>query len=493
MKNFKSIESFLCLILLGTTAHSAFANPIQIENAKAGNPEWRIDEQKVAKNNEIEGYASPASVNSNQKISLYVNSTNDRSYTLTIYRLGWYGGAGARQMQPAITRTSVKQVLPVPNTTTGLIEANWKAPYNLVIPSSWVSGMYVALVEGNQSGLSRYIPFVVTNDKRVSKYIFQSAVTTWQAYNGWGGKSLYPSSSTGSPARKVSFNRPYQRGAGMGDLDKWEINMLRFLEREGYDVSYQTDIDTHEGTGRQLYLYHKALLSVGHDEYWTKKMRDNVEDARNHGLGLGFFGANICYWQIRLEPSGTGQNNRTIVGYKNFAATEDPYMLDLDSSNDILATTRWRETPVNRPENAFIGIMYTTDPVDGDIIASDVSHWIYTGTGLQNGDKLNGLLGYEIDSYINNGEAPANTQIVATSPDPLNPAIIGNMSVYTRSCPNWYFCANNTATVFATGSMQWNWGLDNYGFRGLENNAAKQITRNVLARIVSAPLPTSLP
>jgi hypothetical protein len=492
---FRAVSLFFCLFLFALATQPVLANRIQVENAKAGNPEWRIDDQNIAKNKEIEGYTFPASVNSNNTINFYVNSTIDQTYTLTIYRLGWYNGAGARRMQPPITRTSIKQVLPTPNSTTGLVEANWRNPYRLTIPSNWVSGIYIVLVKGDQSGLNRYIPFVVTNDGRFSNYLFQSAVTTWQAYNAWGGKSLYSSNSTGGAARKVSFNRPYQRGAGMGDLGSWEIYMLRFLEREGYDVSYQADTDTHESSGSQLYLYHKALLSVGHDEYWTKKMRDNVENARNHGLGLGFFGANAAYWQNRLEPSGIGQRNRTIVSYKDFAATEDPYALDLDSSNDILITTRWRESPVNRPENMLIGIMYTTDPVDGDIVVSDASHWVYTGTGLRNGDKLAGLLGYEIDSYVNNGQAPANTQIIATSPDPLNSATIGNMTVYTRGCPSSYryFCANITATVFATGSMQWNWGLDNYGYRGLENNAAKQITRNVLARLISGSLPASLP
>jgi hypothetical protein len=491
---FKVVSLFFCLFLFGLMTQPVLANPIQVENAKAGTKEWLIDEQNIAQNNEIEGYTFPASVNSNSTINFYVNSTKDQTYTLTIYRLGWYNGAGARRMQPPITRTSIKQVLPTPNPTTGLIEANWRDPYQLVIPSNWLSGIYVALAKGDQSGLNRYIPFVVTNDGRFSTYLFQSANTTWQAYNGWGGKSLYPSNSINEPARKVSFNRPYKEGAGMGQLDKWEINMLRFLEREGYDVTYQADTDTHEDSSALLYFYHKSLISVGHDEYWTNKMRDHVENARNHGLGLGFFGANACYWQIRLEPSGTGQRNRTIVGYKgDTSTTKDPYALDSNPDNDNLITVRWREAPVNRPENSLIGIMYTKDPVDGDIVVSDASNWVYAGTGLRNGDRLTGLLGYEIDSYVNNGQASANTQVVATSPNPFDSASIGNMSVYTRTCPYWYFCSNKTATVFATGSMQWNWGLDNYGFRGLENNAAKQITRNVLARLVSSPLPASLP
>jgi len=148
---------------------------------------------------------------------------------------------------------------------------------------------------------------------------FQASINTYQAYNIWGGKSLY----TVPPAVKVSFNRPYFRGWGSGDFLRWEYNTIRYLEREGYDVSYSSDVDTHERG--DLLLSHKGFLVVAHDEYWSWQMRNNVENARDSGVNLGFFTANTCFWQIRYEPSPvTGDADRTIVGYKYTALTADP-------------------------------------------------------------------------------------------------------------------------------------------------------------------------
>src|SRR5262249_47364951 len=155
------------------------------------------------------------------------------------------------------------------------------------------------------------IYFVVRDDLKRSDLLFQTSVTTYQAYNNWSDFSLY----TEPQASQVSFDRPYSRGNGSGDFLFWEYSLMRFLEREGYDVTYTTNLDTH--LRGDLLKDHKAFLSVGHDEYWTWEMRNNVEAARDAGVHLGFFGANICYWQIRLEASGcTGDANRVIVGYK---------------------------------------------------------------------------------------------------------------------------------------------------------------------------------
>src|SRR5205823_5642582 len=122
-------------------------------------------------------------------------------------------------------------------------------------------------------------------------------------------------------------------------------NMLRWLEREGYDVTYDTDIDTHANGA--LLLAHRGFLAVGHDEYWTWQMRVNVTAARDAGVSLGFFSGNTCYWQCRFEPSLLdGASNRTMVGYKDAAATLDPLAVDGSTANDIMVTSRWREFPV---------------------------------------------------------------------------------------------------------------------------------------------------
>lgn len=213
--------ALLGTVFLMTTPQAMALNPVQIENAIPAKPEdeaWKTI--KVPSNpHDIEGYADKVSVQIGQKIKFFanVNSDLDQQYALTIYRLGWYHGVGARQVMAPVTRTSVKQVLPTPDPVTGLVEANWTDPYTLTVPAAWVSGVYVVVLTGTTTGFSQYVPFVVKNDNSFAQYLFQTSDTTWQAYNSWGGKSLYAYNSTnGLPAYKVSYNRPYDIGAGMG-------------------------------------------------------------------------------------------------------------------------------------------------------------------------------------------------------------------------------------------------------------------------------------
>src|SRR5262249_31398354 len=161
-----------------------------------------------------------------------------------------------------------------------------------------------------------YIIFVVREDNRSSDLFYQLPVSTYAAYNAWGGKSLYKYNSTnGVPAVKVSFNRPYDDGRGTGRFLKYGFRMLAFIEQQGYDVAYSTSVDSHESAASLL--AHKVFLSVGHDGYWSYHMRTNVERARDLGASLGFFSGNGCYWQIRFEPSpATGAADRVVVAYK---------------------------------------------------------------------------------------------------------------------------------------------------------------------------------
>jgi hypothetical protein len=510
-----AVHLFTGFLLLGVAAPAMALNPVQTENAIPAVPadsNWN-NYLPPADGHNIEGYADKTSVQVGSSINIFanVNPSRDATYTLTIYRLGYYHGVGARRITTPVSLTSVTQTLPTPDPVTGMIEANWTNPYTLNVPWSWVSGFYIATLVGNTTGEGQSVPFVVKNDYRspAAAYVFQSSDTTWQAYNGWGGKSLYPFSSTGGPARKVSYNRPYSDGGGLGQLTLFELQTMRFMEKQGYDVTYQSNLDTHTG-GQWELTKHKAFLSVGHDEYWTRAMRNNVENSKSQGLSLAFLGANAAYWQIRLENSATTQAvtptgtiavnaaNRTIVAYKDVASTQDPYALDGNVSNDVEITTLWRDTRYyNRPENALMGIMYFYNPVDGDIVVSNAAHWAYTGTGLHNGDRLTGLLGYEVDAYYSNGSAPAGVQILGHSPIDLTnstvPASRGyysEMSLYEQAC-SLTPCYKSTATVFATGSLQWAWGLDSfYTGHALENLAAQRITRNVFARMVGDPLPT---
>jgi hypothetical protein len=420
-------------------------------------------------------------------------------------------------MTSSISRTGILQTTPAPDPDTGLTECNWTNPYTLTIPYSasdptlWASGVYLVKLTAS-SGKQSYIVFIVRDDARVADYLFQSSATTFQAYNTWGGKSLYSQHSTnGVAARKVSFNRPYglgnniaaAPGIGAGEfLTKlqsasvtypaaWEYNLVRFLELEGNDVSYCTNIDVHEDSNLLSKSFHRGFLSVGHDEYWSWDMRRNVITARDNGLHLGIFSANTCYWQIRLEPSTIDSAaNRVIVAYKQTALSEDPVYLDGDSTNNYLVSTKWRNAPVNLPEDGFLGTSYEKDPVDSNMVITNDAHWVFANTGVRAGNLLAGLLGYEVDRIF--GHAPVGTTGLAHSPYTSNGFKgYSDMTVYT---------ASSGAIVFATGSMFWNWGLDDYGAPTLRPSrlsaVAKQVTRNVLASFVgkqpSAP-PSSLP
>lgn len=452
-------------------------NPILLENNKPGTYDWELSDWSG--HNVIEGYANKTSVPRGSTISFYVNTTASR-YTIEIFRLGWYNGAGGRRMTSAVSRKGIRQTIPAPAAGTGLIECRWTNPYTITIPNTadptdWASGIYVAKLTANTAP-QRYIPFVVRDDARVAPYQFQASVTTAQAYNSWGGKSLYNfSSSNGQRAYKVSFNRPYSDGWGTGDLlndwSGWELNMLRFMEREGYDVTYCTNIDTHSRANQLVNC--KAMLSVGHDEYWSWQMRERFEAGRNSGKHLGFFTANAAYWQVRLENGFNGAAYRTLVCYKDAYAQDPNYN---DPAKHQFTTTTWRDPIVNRPEEALLGVQYAYYPVDADIVISNANHWVFANTGLRNGDALPGLCGYEADRIF--GIGPANVVQLAHSPlVDENGAGASDMTIYQHS---------SGAHVFATGSMQWAWGLDDF-FAGWSHpyrvsDAAQQITRNVLAR-----------
>lgn len=459
-------------------------NPIVEENTLPGTSDWRLDRPAVGR--EIEGYASATSVQRGQPIALYVN-TAEPNYVLEVFRIGWYQGLGARRLFGPVALRGVPQPMPAMDADTGLVDCAWTRPFVLGTGADWTSGIHLARLTAAESGAQSYILFVVRDDERAADLMVQLPVTTYQAYNAWGGKSLYHwGSSERQRAAKVSFHRPYAANAqnpaaafGMGAGEfltnlqphgahypvsnaGWDVNMVRWLEREGFDVAYGTNLDTHDRAPSRKQC--KAFLSIGHDEYWTREMRDHVEAARDAGVHLAFFGANCAYWQVRME-------GRVMVCHKK--AKADP----LFASDAASTTDKWRSTAVNRPEEALIGVMYDGDPVDGDIVVAAAEHWAFAGTGLAAGDALPGLLGYEVDCV--QGCGPVDVQILAASPW----AAQGDSGKQGTSHMSLYRAAS-AATVFATGSMQWAWGLDDFNAPTLRssrlNEAAQRITRNVL-------------
>src|SRR5215467_7677214 len=271
----------LLLTLLATflivpfKAH-AISNPIQQENQLPGTTSWQLtnpDSYGNYRYSHIEGYTWATSVSTGNTLTFSV-STTAPTFTADVYRLGWYQGTGARLITTLSNLAGSFQQSAAMDPTTGLVDNNWPAAFTLTPDSTWVSGMYLVKLTAS-TGQQSYIPFTLT-DTRSSDFVFVHAENTSQAYNAWGGKSLYEFNSTSNKrAYKVSFDRPQDRNTGAGDLLNWEYDMIRWLEKNGYDVSYVSDVDVH--VNPSLLQNHKAILLVGHSEYWTKEMRDNVE------------------------------------------------------------------------------------------------------------------------------------------------------------------------------------------------------------------------
>ena len=319
VRTMRGAISALWLAALLPFTVAAQSNPIVLENQQPGSSAWTIEWGFAGDDiqNQVKGYASATSVNKGGSINLHVSVNPAQTYTIDVFRMGYYQDLGGRLMQHIGPLSGTKQANCATQATTGLIDCGWAASYTLNIPSSWTSGVYLAVLT-NANNLKNYITFVVRDDARTAALLYQQPVTTYQAYNDYPynestGKSLYSFNSYGAntaggmkAAVKVSFDRPYN---GDGDAHVWGHNILgvehafiRWLEKSGYDVAYATDIDTHVNPGSLL--NYRGVIVPGHDEYWTKEMFEGFLAARDGGTNLGFFSANISYTQIRLESLG---------------------------------------------------------------------------------------------------------------------------------------------------------------------------------------------
>lgn len=464
----------------GVTASKAAApgNAIVQENAQPGTPSWKIVPGKAA-TTQIQAYANARSVLPGKSIVFFVSTQQDGvTYWLDVYRLGWYGGLGGRLMTSVGILTGhaqgyydvISHHLVSCNTclidnTTHLVEANWQPSYTLSVPSDWTTGVYLAKFT-DANGMQTYVPFDVQGNAS-SDYIVVTPDTTFAAYNDWGGYSLYDTdntlfgesdASTQSHAVKVSFDRPYAAENGASQVLVFEADTIRWMERQGYSLSYVSNIDLQRDP-TQL-LHHKAYISIGHDEYWTKEVRDAVEQARDSGVGLAFMGANTAYWQIRLEPDSAGIPNRTVVCYKvnsfKHDLSRDPFYL----KDNTRLTAPWRDDILSRPENGLVGVMFSdlTHKINGfpwHLDATAISPFL-KGTQLTLHQSYGcEVVGYEWDRVFANGSSPKNLHILGTSVTE-NDAGVKDQSNTT------YYVAPSGALVFATGSIYWPQMLDSY-------------------------------
>ena len=468
---------------------SAPANAIEAENCQTGTPDTQWDlNSSGAGDPTIQGFATDISVNVGQTISFKID-TNASRYTIDIYRLGYYGGMGARLMAHVTPSARLPQTQPPCMTDVGtkLVDCgNWAISASWTVPSNAVSGIYVAHLIRTDTGGDSHIVFVVRNDASHSAILFQTSDETWQAYNGYGGASLYGPDSefdVTNRAYKVSYNRPFDtRGFGAESVT-WlfgaEYPMVRFLEANGYDVTYFTGIDA--ARSGSLILNHKLYLSTGHDEYWSGPHRNNVEAARNAGVNMAFFSGNEVFWKTRLENSidGTNTPNRTLVCYK-----ETLNAAPLDPLDPPTWTGTWRDNRFsppadgNRPENGLTGTLFMVNGPGTDspgTLSIQVPYadgrmrfWRNTSVGAQSPGQTATLpsstLGYEWDEDIDNGARPAGLIRLSTATYPLTTDLLLDQgATYGAGSATHHltlYKASSGALVFGAGTVQWSWGLD---------------------------------
>lgn len=475
--------------LLAAAATST--NPIVLENQKPGNPQSEWDIEGAGSSN-IEGFATDISVNRGNRVDFKIN-TDSSDYRIDIYRLGYYGGMGARKVG-TIQHTGVQnQPAPMRDETTGLVDAgNWSVSASWDIPADAVSGVYIAkLVRQDGTAGANHIPFIVRDDSSTSDVVFQTSDTTWQAYNGWGGANFYggdgPATGQGAGrAYAVSYNRPI---ATRGDVGTYagpqdylfgaEYSAIYWLEQNGYDVSYMAGVDVDRYGS--LLLNHKLYLDVGHDEYWSGQQRANVQAARDAGVNLAFWSGNEMYWRTRWGNSISSDATayRTLISYKE---TWSP-TASIDPSDEWTGTFRDpRLSPPSVgggiPENALIGQMFQVDDVgQGDLQSITIPYddanlrfWRNTSVAnLQPGQTATltkNYLGYEWDEAPDNGFDPAGLVRLSSTTIPVNTYLLdyGNTTGPGVSTHNLtLYRAPSGALVFGAGTVYWSWGLsDNH-------------------------------
>jgi hypothetical protein len=503
-------------------------NRIAEENAKPGTDPSIWDfappgNKPGAGNDDIQGFTTDISYNAGQTVHFKISTIATR-YRLDIYRLGWYQGLGARRIDRIeMTGPSNASTECMKSVDTGLVDcSNWGESATWQIPADAVSGIYFAHLVGEQGTTAEsHVAFVVRDDASTSDIYYQTSDTTWQAYNDYDGESLYSGGPLPTPggfssrAAAVSYNRPFvTRGVDEGEdwLFNAEVPMVRFLERNGYDVSYETGVDTDRYGS--LIKQHKVFMSTGHDEYWSGQQRANVESARDAGVNLAFFSGNEVFWKTRWSS-----DHRTMFCYKT---THDP--VGSRDPQPGVWTGSWRDPAADgveggvHPENELTGQYFT---VNGGTKAIEVPgtyrnqpFWRNTAVAsLPANGSLSlapGTLGYEWDSDSEDGlpaaarqpggrfRPPAGlTELSATSTDGLGDSLAtiqdyghlyGGKAQVTHHLT--LYRAPSGALVFGAGTVQWSWGLDSYHDRQPDPPAdpnMQQATINLFADMGAQP------
>jgi len=440
------------------------------ENSLPGEEHWWI--KHLGAPDAIMGYAGRASVLPGESVDLYV-STTAREFTVKAFRMGWYGGDLARRVWESGPVRGHRQLAATRDPQTKTVYTDWGV--SLTVPThGWPDGSYLFRLDAS-TGAQRYVPLTVRSHATAGKVVIKNAVSTWQAYNTWGGYDLYAGpGGYNDRSFVVSFDRPYDKEGALLFM-VYERKLINLAERMSLPLAYLTSIDV--ATNPDALAGASALISPGHDEYWTPQERGHVTAARDAGMNIAFLGANAMFRRIRLEPSRLGPDRR-VVCYKT-SYPQDP----LFGKNNALVTNDFRGPPDPDPESSLTGTAYEGYPAVADFVVAMPDAWMFKRTGVRKGSRFPALAGVEYDR-VNPGY-PLERPIEVLSHSPLT---CQGVNSYADSA---YYTHRGGAGVFNAGTMRWvesfappfyHWGLTTAG-----GHFTTTVTRNVLGAFADGP------
>lgn len=466
------VASYLALGNQGSTAHrnhassvarqrssrasdvpATFVGPYGVEsreiiaqNRLPGTTAWRITTPQTG--TAIAGYTNRPQARLGQTVDVYV-STTASSYRIEAFRMGYYQGKGARLVWRSKALAGSAQPSCPASPPLYMVQCNWALSTSFTITKAFFPGDYLLKLVGN-GGQQSYIPLTVWNPRSRAAYVMMSAVFTWQAFNPFGGYDLYQGATyqPGYPppnrSRVVSFDRPYGYGNGAANFLTNEYPLIRFMEKHGLDVTYWTNITL--AVHGNLLVNHKVLISPGHDEEWSTRMRANAVAAEAKGVNLIFFGASPILRKVRLAPSPLG-SNLEMVNYRD--PTADPLY---GKDNAEVTQNWWGQPPADAPASQIVGDTYIgyNNNQSFPLVVTDAHSWLYAGTGLHNGQQIPNVLRYDFDGYDTARPNPPDVQILAHSP-----VTIGFDGTKLYADTTYVTNRSSGAGVFESGTNEW--------------------------------------
>ena len=389
-----------------TYAQSSDRSSIRRENEKPGTTDWQLTRVRVNqgqfRTSLIEGYCSHQSISAGETLSIFVSTDPAREFTIDVYRMGYYGGTGARHMTKLGPLTGATQPVPDLGPLPGrLRECRWEPSVELKIPADWPSGVYLGKLTTIPAAKSEpywqsYVIFIVRDD-RPADVLFQCSDNTWQAYNRWpANESLYTHpDGAHAPGVAVSFDRPYGKytqifdpalSIGSGEFLLWEFPLCYWLEQHGYDVTYGSNRDTVDSG---FLTRCRTFLSVGHDEYWDIRQYHATEAAIDAGVNVLWLSGNSVFIVSPFSPSSSGQADRIITRAGCYGPLRED---ELESYAQLFGEL----TDRGPDERNIIGARSVV-PFNGggDWTCTKPDHWLFAETGMKQGESIPGLVGWE--------------------------------------------------------------------------------------------------